>query len=119
MTKSRADGICWVSWGSDPGILSPFNRERKSFIRFVWGKPWYRPISFGLANPWSGWRLFTIRLPWFAFPFISLRIGKALFYCGAKTYRLTRDGHTYPYRPEDEGKVVATFSARKGWEPLS
>ena len=114
----RRDGLRWLSRGSDPGILVPFNRDRRSFVRLVWGGPWYNPISFGLANPWSEWRLFTIRLPWFVFPFISLRIGKFLFYFGAKTYHLTSVGHTYPYRTEDEGKVVATLSTRTGWEPI-
>lgn len=118
MANTRLDNIRWVSTGSDPGIMAPANWSgRKSFARLVWGGPWLRPVSLWMANPWTEWRLFTIRLQWFAFPFISIRIGKLMFYIGAKTYVPGAD-HTYA-RPGDIGNLTATFSARLGWEPLS
>jgi len=109
--------IRYASIGSDPGLKAPFNRDRRSFARLVWGGPWLRPVSFGLANPWNEWRLFTIRLPWFIFPFVSLRLGRLLFYVGAKVYGVGVD-HTYASLSE-MGHDAITFSARIGWEPLS
>jgi hypothetical protein len=111
----------WFTIGSDPGILSPVHwAERRSFLRVVWGSPWIRPLSYPFGpNPWSEWRWATLRLPWFVFPFLSVRIGKLMFYIGAKTYVLeTALGHTYA-RPHELHQLTATFSARWGWEPLS
>lgn len=114
---NRLDGIRWRSWGADPGVLAPFNRDRRSFVRLVWGGPWLRPVSFGLANPWTEWRAFTIRIPWFAGVFVSLRLWRALIYLGAgKCYPVGAD-HTYA-RPAEIGKAAATFSLRIGWEPF-
>ena len=116
------EGLRWLTWGDDPGIFVPFNRHtRRSFARLVWGRPWIRPVN-PLGNPWSGpRRWFTVRLPWFIFPFVSLRLGQFMFYLGAKTYRIGSDdfaGHTYA-RPNEMGHAVATFSMRWGREPLS
>lgn len=99
------------------GPLQPFRPDGGWGIRLATG-PFARPISFGLANPWSKWCLFTLRLPWIALPFVSYSGRRIHFYFGGKQFptgTYPDPGHAAWMRPKDANTTFVTLSARLGW----
>ena len=117
MPRGRVERIRWISTRHDPGIFDPYREDGKTFVRLVWGGPFYRPISWpSKRNPWSEWRWATLRIPWVIFPFLSLTFLGRACYIGVKAYGID-ETHTYA-RPEDRrpnaqgGKPALTWSLK-------
>lgn len=118
MVTGSLDGIEWAGTEHDPGILSPFRADQRSFARIVEGGPFYRPISFPWKrNPWKEWRWHTIYRERMSMGFMAIRFWKLMVYFGAKVYTIG-ENHTYA-KPEHIGKAAITWSFRVGWEPFS
>ncbi len=114
MVTGRLDGIEWAGTQHDPGILTPFRQDQRSFARIVEGGPFYRPISFPWKrNPWTHWRWYTIYLERVSGGFFCIRVWRLLVYVGFKAYPLGPD-HTYA-KEEHVGKAAVIFSLRFGW----